>query len=492
MAHLRRNELAMLARRCSVIVFAAAALLLSGCGARSERAVVATVAPSPTIDFDSVQISDDQLALMVLPLSEFGGAYASYRVSSDSGFRTNEREIRNAADQQRTADDIKRYGRRSGYDQTYISAEAYARMQGTLLIGSDVELFDTPDGASGYLAAGPDEVKREMTSGSNAATIESETQFDAGALGQESLGLEMAFSYGNNGVPMHAVVVAFRRGRLFAAASLLSTDQTAPRDEVLAFAGRLDGRLQAVLRGEVQPEPTPVGTSTPTSQAQATAEARRQRWPTATLQSFRFSDALTLSLGASGGMSIRGQGEFQVLPAGAAMACTVDYSLAGSHAATERLTVIGDRAWLDDGTGYRERPADDHDVQQTARFCAGADAFWRTYGRSDIGKLPAVPETKNGVPALHYPIDEILKAMGSSGLVMPELTGVNFKAFDVWVAQQGGWLVSTRMDLEADAQGLAQAFGMKPASLAERGELVLEADVTSPDAGDIRIEPPQP
>lgn len=217
------------------------------------------------------------------------------------------------------------------------------------------------------------------------------------------------------------------------------------------------------------PSPSPAGTPSPTpSPATATPEATAT--PTASPtdgSGIDVSDAARAIENLSAyQLDVRIQGAF---PGASALGDTVtvqvifdrdndayQMTMSGAEGLPGELSVIvvGDDAWVDVGTGtYLEQPGG------AATFGASVEGFapeallQSTAGNDLSGMTEIGEETKNGVATTHYRVEassnpDLAEEIGEDGV------------FDIWIAKDGGFLVSMTMSGEVDADGVRTPMEM--------------------------------
>ena len=212
-----------------------------------------------TTDLNDREISDGELVAMMLPQADLGPAYAELELDDDSGFQSNEDVVKDANDKEDAAEDIERYRRVTGYGQAFTSLEAFSNREGVFVIATIVSLYEDADGASGDLLDNVDDAKRAVGTTVYSVTVEDAEEFTLDGIGDESAGLlgtlssDAEFDY----ITFHSTVVMFRRGRLIGVVSTVRGDEEDVREEVAELARKLDERILAVLRGEIEPQATP-------------------------------------------------------------------------------------------------------------------------------------------------------------------------------------------------------------------------------------------
>ncbi len=438
-------------------------------------------------DLSARDITDEELSLMVLSLTELGPQYADFEFDEDeSGFRSNEDAIDDAFDPDDEEEDIKRFGRLKGYADIYSSLAALIDAEGVFFIGTSVSLYETTDGASGDLRDEVDDSMGQIGTVSDNVTLEDAAEFEADGIGDGSAGLVLTLSVsGDQKLTFYGTLVGFQRGRLIGSSIIARFDDEDVRDEAAALAGKLDERILAALRGEVTPTPRPTPEPTPTLDSAPTPEAGRA--PSQFLESFRYTGLISIE--ANGGIAVASEGEFQ---APDRLTCTVDVSV-GGISFREEVSVIGGEAWLDTGEGFEATSADDREVLDTLDQCPGSPTFWQDFDLSFLEGLSGQPDMVNGIATTHYALGEAAAALGSIGFLPPELQGVTINAFDVWVAEEGGWVTVFNFDVSGDGEAFARAFGLP---LTEHGSqqagITMRVEITDANSPDIQVEPPIP
>jgi len=221
-------------------------LVLLACGGESEEG-----------DLTVPDISDEQLALMVLKQSELGEGYAGFELTLS---RLETREQRAAHVTEDEAKDLERFGELKTYEQRYSRDEVLAEGAGPYRLGTTVFVFGGVEGASSYLDDDVADLERSAGEQGGLTQIHNVERFALDAVGDESLGLRMVVSsFTEKGWVSHYHTLAwFREGRLLALVSLVRLDNSDARAEIEALVHKLDQRIQAVLAGQVTP--TPVAT----------------------------------------------------------------------------------------------------------------------------------------------------------------------------------------------------------------------------------------
>ncbi len=443
-----------------------------------------------TIDLIDREISDGELVAMMLPQADLGSAYADLQLDDDSGFETSEDAAEDAFDEEDEAEDIVRFGRVTGYGETFISTEGFISQQGVFLIAMDLTIYESGDSASGYLRDELEDTRREVGVSRDGGILERLDEFHPEGVGDESAGMFAVLKAAEaEALPFNVTLVMFRRGRLIGEVVIVRFDEEDVRQEVTELAHKLDERILAVLRGEIEPQatPTPRPTDEPAPTPDRTGAAGVA--PSDFLESFRFS--LDISIEAGGSVSITSEGAFQ---APDRLSCSISIALGGLSLGTSEMIIIGDDAWIDSGDGFQSTSADDFDVVDDLDLCPGSPLFWEDYDvYFDPTMLQGLPDTKNGVVATRYPIGEVFQALAPLGFLPPEAEGVSINVFDVWLATDGGWPVAMNMDMSANAETFAGEFGLPlGGEPGQQGRITLRVDISDVNSAGILIEPPLP
>lgn len=208
------------------------------------------------------EVSREQLAIMVVPGSGLGPAYAKFTVDSDSGAISASEYADDTLDPDDTAGSVKRAGWRAGYALQYSDPKGVAahKQRGLQAIGTQVNLFETASAArADIIKTVGDFASYEWSSVAGVKIVSSE-EFLA-ELGDEAWGYEAKISAGN--LRFRVTTVAFRRGPVEGVAAIYREDGTAERLEAIRIAQLLVGRVDGVLAGRISGEPLSLSASTP-------------------------------------------------------------------------------------------------------------------------------------------------------------------------------------------------------------------------------------
>ena len=216
-------------------------------------------------DLTARAISDEELALMVLPQEDLGDEYAELEPDEEiSGFVTNEESIAESQDPDDEGQDIERFGRVNAYYQAYSDDSGVWLGEQALYVTTGIELLRDSVSASARLEDEMADLETEFSAQAEEQEAE-EVQivpFSPGDLGDEAFGLVTDFTFPlDEGITVSSdgSYLAFRRGRLLGIVVVArfgdGFEDKERRDEVVALARKLDERIQAVLRGEITPAP---------------------------------------------------------------------------------------------------------------------------------------------------------------------------------------------------------------------------------------------
>jgi outer membrane lipoprotein-sorting protein len=167
-------------------------------------------------DLTAGQITDTQLASMMLSLEDYGPDFRDFQLDKDSGLRTAAQTAENDFDPQDEAQDLERFGWASGYGRSYLNQQAAQARSGIFAVSSDVALFDTADGAAGYFDDSMTELAALLGNGNENITIEKVGQFDA-HVADDAAGFYFSGSTpagDGSQIRLFSTGVALRRGRL--------------------------------------------------------------------------------------------------------------------------------------------------------------------------------------------------------------------------------------------------------------------------------------
>jgi len=207
----------------------------------------------------SVPVGDAELRSMVEVLTNqaFGDAYAGMIADEGSGMQTRDAFIQEADDPEDEAKDVDTYGYVSSAQYAYYDPEALSK-GGPFIAGVSVALFQTQDGAAGYLRDDLNDGRRTYSGTSEAGTLLAFQTFKP-KLGQHNYGVYMRLKaakevFGTDG-DVSLTIVTFQHGRVLGSVCVLRADAKDAKADVMLVAKLLDARMKAILRGETPAAP---------------------------------------------------------------------------------------------------------------------------------------------------------------------------------------------------------------------------------------------
>jgi hypothetical protein len=350
-------------------------------------------------DLTARPISDDQLALMMLSVEDYGPDFREFVLDKESGPSTAEEDIQNDFDPEGEAADIERFGWASGYERSYTSAQSLRDRSGIFSIDSGVEVLDTAEGAAGYLDDLMDEMDALAGATKEGVTVEEVQRFDADVADQAyGLRSNMAVEAEDGSqTPVFSASVMQRRGRLIAWVSFTGFDRLEADEHLKDLASALDQRIVEVLQaqaqaeaaGEEQPEPLVMR---PGAVLATSAERFAQK-----VETFRGTFDMTMTMGdfhigTKGRISFRSPDT---------MYMTMD--IGGQT--MEELVVLPDIYMRLPGEGWCVMTAESMGINREAYEdylrSQGPSDYWNTAQQLDgLTQLP--DEVLDGVTYLHY------------------------------------------------------------------------------------------
>lgn len=202
-------------------------------------------------DDASREVSDEELAEMVLALTDYGATYTGFDADDENGVATLDQRVEGDFDPEDERQDLEEYGWQSGYTQDYMNTEAALGQAGVFVVGSDVSLFEDSEGAGGYFEDTKQEVTDMPGKTSEGVTIDDMESFAVDA-GDEAAGYAMTGSVeGDDGstVDIWMTIAGFRHGRLIGSVALASFEERSSQDAIEGWARLMDRRMGDVLAG---------------------------------------------------------------------------------------------------------------------------------------------------------------------------------------------------------------------------------------------------
>jgi hypothetical protein len=160
----------------------------------------------------------------------------------------------------------------------------------------------------------------------------------------------------------------------------------------------------------------------------------------------------------------------------------------------QRLVAIGQRAWFKVyGSQWKRTNLQDRAVQNllTTAFTPMRSDFLGGSGlmrvQESVQDLHGVPESINGVEAIHYDVDATGKALLDTFLPPEAASAAHGVKWDLWLAEEGGWpiQIQARFDIEQKS-GLLSGLGLRPPAA---WKLLIE--ISKPNDPGMMIYPPR-
>ena len=193
------------------------------------------------------EISESQLAYMVLDHSELGKEYDDFFLTVESGFETNDdygggdsAYIRN----------LVRMGRLTGYKDGYAN---YTNDSGVFFVQTSVSMFRDTAGASELVQQSLQDAEESDAEGVTTSSI---TPFDTPRIGDEAVGFVARRDLGaedGEGGSLFGTHVVFRVGSLTADVQIASDDDEDIRSDATDLAAKLEQRIAGVISGDIEP-----------------------------------------------------------------------------------------------------------------------------------------------------------------------------------------------------------------------------------------------
>jgi hypothetical protein len=204
-------------------------------------------------------ITDDQLAIMVLPQEAYGDAAEDIEVDPDSGFEDSDEAADDTLDPEDTGDDLEEAGFVTGYSLSFEDPtfSALEDGEGILNVSSTVELFEDEQAASSYFAKLLEDNRRfEGEEFEDGTTLEEVEEFEVEGIADDATGLVFHGSFGET--DFYATGVIFTVGRLRAGAGFTRADDSDVKADAERIGRALAERIEGVLLGDIDETPVPI------------------------------------------------------------------------------------------------------------------------------------------------------------------------------------------------------------------------------------------
>ena len=197
------------------------------------------------------QIANDELTRMGLAPEDFGADFANFQADANNGLRTLDQVSDDDFDPEDERADLERFNWATQYQGYYTSSQAAKERSGVFVVGSSVNLFETNQGAAGYLDDSRAELQTQVGKTSKGVTVLESREFDAdiadGATGAVFHG-SVETGQGSS-TPFWMSAVMFRHGRLVATVGMYSFEEPQHQDTVKDLASQFDQNISNVLGG---------------------------------------------------------------------------------------------------------------------------------------------------------------------------------------------------------------------------------------------------
>jgi hypothetical protein len=202
-----------------------------------------------TADDTARRITDDELAMMVLALEDFGAEFADFEAGEENGFMTAKRRAEDSIDPENEAARLKRFGWEASYKEMYFNPATGERGSTLWFVANGVDLHETAEEAAGYFEDSRAEVEDDVGKVKEGIILDAAETFDAD-IADEAAGFHFHIVAEDNPRSQYwASGVIFRRGRLIASVSIFSFEERRLEDALRELAGSLNERIGSVLIG---------------------------------------------------------------------------------------------------------------------------------------------------------------------------------------------------------------------------------------------------
>ena len=204
-------------------------------------------------------LSEDDLAIMVLPQEAFGGASDGLEVASYSGVKDSSEVADDTLDPEDTGDDLEEAGFVTGYSLGFEdpTLSALEEGKGVLDASSTVELFEDEAAAAAYLAKLLEDNRRfEGEETEPGSTLEGVEEFSVEGIADDATGLILHGSFGDS--DFYATGVVFTLGRLRAGVGISRADDSDVMADAERIGRALAERIEGVLLGDIDETPVPI------------------------------------------------------------------------------------------------------------------------------------------------------------------------------------------------------------------------------------------
>jgi hypothetical protein len=246
-----------------LITFATACALLAvvaACGGDSVNSD--TRSPTPTKSLTP----EERLAIMVLPLKEYGDRYAHFAVDDASGYVDSAEQAEDTIALTDTAADVEARGFITSYRLDFWDDSIIALSRtGAFAVTSEVAMFSDAGAARDFVTKEIADTQAALGQDIGDGVVLTEiTPFEVTELGDQAFGAHLTFTM--PGLIFYGTVVWVRAGDLLTSVDIAATYRTGDTDaaSTLEWAEELQERIEDVASGSVRETPVPIPTAAPT------------------------------------------------------------------------------------------------------------------------------------------------------------------------------------------------------------------------------------
>jgi len=129
--------------------------------------------------------------------------------------------------------------------------------------------------------------------------------------------------------------------------------------------------------------------------------------------------------------------------------CEAKVSFGPGLELTERVVIIGDATWIDEGHGLKKDRQGDFEFESQ---CASSRKFWEEFPFASLPSgIHGATETRDGVAVERIDFTEIFDTVFTSGIVDELPSDVTAERALVWRAKQSGMVVGLDLALRANS-----------------------------------------
>jgi hypothetical protein len=234
-------------RRSFVLAALVLGMAVSGaCGGGSKSPAPASPTAAPTTTpYIKTDLAPEQMGAMTLSLAEFGPPYATFAPHSDGPLTAILERAVTACNPDNESQALGKYEWVKGYTHYFAAPDEGA--SGTLMIGSDIDVFSSAENASAKIKYDQTAIENDSRQGwgCQGVKVERIDEFPVEGLGDEAWGVRIRFS--DMGIRGTQTVVFFRRDRVVATVSTSRLNAEDVSAELIAAARVADGKMMPIL-----------------------------------------------------------------------------------------------------------------------------------------------------------------------------------------------------------------------------------------------------